>query len=902
MACLHGSRRGRGRVSKMPVGVLLALSMALCIPAGAAALETDLPPLPLAMATFLQCGTESLAEPDAMVRIAIHLQARGDSVRVRRASMGSTESGTEALDGSRAAAEAFRCGTRDLLVAAQTLGIPIALDREQPGMTACLVADVRQMDIPRIATIPVVRAIYAISRGVMPPLAESETRGVAPRDSFSAVVGGSPVSGQGRADSSSAGGPQQVTRYCTRWAESPRAADAYETDDFSDVASGVTTAGSTQARTSSPVGNRQATSSITGKVTAPDGTTPLQDITIWAYRIIGAGWDFVTGTSTDVAGEYDLDGLAAGTYRIEFYVPTGPYLGEVYDDAADVASGTDIVVGEGATVTGINASLALGGHVQGTVTGPDGTTPLQGIWAKLYRDDGYGWNFVGSDQTDAAGGYDVDGLAPGTYRVAWYDNSLTYLYEVYDDAADVASGTDIVVGEGATVTGINASLAFAAHIQGTVTGPDGTTPLQNISVCAYLPNGGGWWDQVRCSGSDASGGYDIGGLAAGTYLVAFEDLWAGTYSYEVYDDAADLDSGADIVVGAGTTVTGIDASLASAARIQGTVTGPDGTTPLQDIQACAYLPNGGGWYLVRCDWSDATWGYDIGGLAVGTYRVGFYDPSGRHVYEVYDDAADLDSGTDIVVGAGTAVTGIDASLSLGGPACRPYDFDCDCDIDVGDIMTVASRWGCGTGDPCYDVRYDIDPNGTVDIVDIVIVASSWGCRCGDACYDTPASADASQGGLWPPAQPSLVEVLLERSMVGLGETITLVLRIEGATDIGGFQMDLLFDPATVQVEDVVLGDLLGSNGRESVLLGPVMDNEMGALAFGGFSFGEQPRASGDGVLAVLAVRALEAGNSSLVMDKVMITDRAGELYSVTSRDGTVVVPRPQHTYLPLVGR
>jgi len=56
------------------------------------------------------------------------------------------------------------------------------------------------------------------------------------------------------------------------------------------------------------------------------------------------------------------------------------------------------------------------------------------------------------------------------------------------------------------------------------------------------------------------------------------------------------------------------------------------------------------------------------------------------------------------------------------------------------------------------------------------------------------------------------------------------------------------------------------------------------------------------VLAVLAVRALEAGNSSLVMDKVMITDRAGELYSVTSRDGTVVVPRPQHTYLPLVGR
>ena len=109
---------------------------------------------------------------------------------------------------------------------------------------------------------------------------------------------------------------------------------------------------------------------------------------------------------------------------------------------------------------------------------------------------------------------------------------------------------------------LNITNDVTSHISGTVTGPDGTTPLQGIQATAYRWSGS-WWDWVSSDDTDASGSYSIGELPAGTYRVEFQDWQNGDYITEVYDDAADLDSGTDIVVPAETTVTGIDASLAS---------------------------------------------------------------------------------------------------------------------------------------------------------------------------------------------------------------------------------------------------------------------------------------------------------------------------------------------------
>jgi hypothetical protein len=54
------------------------------------------------------------------------------------------------------------------------------------------------------------------------------------------------------------------------------------------------------------------------------------------------------------------------------------------------------------------------------------------------------------------------------------------------------------------------------------------------------------------------------------------------------------------------------------------------------------------------------------------------------------------------------------------------DVDNDGDVDIVDIMTVATRFNCFSGDGCYDARYDLDGDGDIDIVDVMRVAVQFG--------------------------------------------------------------------------------------------------------------------------------------------------------------------------------
>jgi hypothetical protein len=57
------------------------------------------------------------------------------------------------------------------------------------------------------------------------------------------------------------------------------------------------------------------------------------------------------------------------------------------------------------------------------------------------------------------------------------------------------------------------------------------------------------------------------------------------------------------------------------------------------------------------------------------------------------------------------------------------DFNHDCKIDIEDIMQVASRWRCRSGDDCYHKSYDRDKDGDIDVVDIMLVVKHWGETC-----------------------------------------------------------------------------------------------------------------------------------------------------------------------------
>jgi len=221
-------------------------------------------------------------------------------------------------------------------------------------------------------------------------------------------------------------------------------------------------------------------------------------------------------------------------------------------------------------------------------------------------------------------------------------------------------------------------------------------------------------------------------------------------------------------------------------------------------------------------------------------------------------------------------------------------------MDVLDVMAVASRWGCECGDECYDPLYDLDDDRDIDVVDIMLVASRWGCACGDACYSDAAVSSAALSDSGSGAGREMVRVRPSTSAVEAGEVFTISVQVQEAADLGSFQFTLGFDAATVQVENVALGDFLGSTGPTAVPLGPQIDNTAGTVVFGGFTFGVQPGPDGAGLLATVTMTAQGIGISPLALAEVQVTDTLGRVQEVAREDARVMVGVWRRAYLPLL--
>lgn len=400
---------------------------------------------------------------------------------------------------------------------------------------------------------------------------------------------------------------------------------------------------------------------ISGRVTAPDGVTPLAGITVQA-RFEEFSW---YGALTNSNGEYTFSGLPAATYKIRFEDNAlNTYRSEWHNDAADYAGASSFVLGETDVASDVNASLAVGGRLIGTVTADSGGAALAGIQASAYRfvttpSFSY-WETVKTVTSQANGSYDIGGLDDGAYRLGFLDPAGNYAREYHDNKTDVGIADSISLTSAASVT-TNASLATASRIQGTVTNDSGSS-LQGIYVYAYRSNGGGSWSYLGQALTQADGSYDLGGLAQGTYRIEFHDS-EGFHVREYYDDAPGFGSATDIAVGASVTLTGYDAELTPAGRIQGRIVDGSGSgVPNIDVSVYRWNSAGSYWEYTGNGYTDYNGDYTAGGLPTGTYRVGTYDSSGTYPERYYPSAGDLDSADDVQVTAGSSTTGIDIAL------------------------------------------------------------------------------------------------------------------------------------------------------------------------------------------------------------------------------------------------
>jgi hypothetical protein len=136
--------------------------------------------------------------------------------------------------------------------------------------------------------------------------------------------------------------------------------------------------------------------------------------------------------------------------------------------------------------------------------------------------------------------------------------------------------------------------------------------------------------------------------------------------------------------------------------------------------------------------------------------------------------------------------------------------------------------------------------------------------------------------------------------VAIGSTFTVTVMIEDALNLGAFQFDLHYSPASVQIEAITLGGFLASSGRTAAPAGPRIDNSTGFASFAGFSFATPPGPNGSGTLALVRLRAVGAGTSPLDLQKVQVLDTQVNSYVPTVADGRVTVGGEHKIHLPLI--
>ncbi|WP_295446991.1 carboxypeptidase regulatory-like domain-containing protein [uncultured Thiodictyon sp.] len=405
-------------------------------------------------------------------------------------------------------------------------------------------------------------------------------------------------------------------------------------------------------------------------------------------------WQYASSnTSTGPNGTYDLGGLSAGTYRICFNDVSVVYTAQCYSNASDVNGAMSLPVTAGQTVANINAQLALAAHITGIVTSAN-AVGLAGIQVQVQTSFGQNlWQpTINSTSTGLNGIYDLGGLSAGTYRICFSDPNGVYASQCYNNANNVNGAVSLPVTAGQIVPSINAQLAPAAHITGTVTDASamGLAGVQ-VQIQTWDANQN-FWQYASSTVTGLNGAYDLGGLPAGTYRICFNDFTNVAYLSQCYSNPSEVNG--SLPVTAGQTIANINAQLVLAGHVTGTVTAASHPVGGLTVQAQAWNAGTNFWDWMGNTFTAADGTYNLA-LGAGTYRICFGNWSGTSLYvtQCYSNVPTQSGGLDVTVAAGQTVPNINAQLALAGYVTGTVTVG---GSPVGGLIVQAQTWNAGT--------------------------------------------------------------------------------------------------------------------------------------------------------------------------------------------------------------
>ncbi|MCH9670195.1 MAG: carboxypeptidase regulatory-like domain-containing protein [Gammaproteobacteria bacterium] len=495
-----------------------------------------------------------------------------------------------------------------------------------------------------------------------------------------------------------------------------------------------------------------------GEAGVPNVTVNLKD----------DGGNVINSTTTANDGSYGFNGLAPGTYSVQFVVPAGFELSPLNqggDDATDsdadpsmggMTATTTLASGENDPTldAGIYQPASLGDFVWSDTNG-DGVQDAgePGVGGVTVNLKDAGGNVIASTTTASDGSYGFGSLTPGTYSVQFVlpaGSTFSPLNQGGNDAADSDADPAMggmtattTLGSGDNDSTLDAGLVTDASLGDFVWEDLNANGVQDPGepgvggVTVNLKDAGG--NVIDTTVTGANGGYNFGGLAPGTYSVQFVLPTGATFSPldQGGNDATDSDADAGMngmtattTLASGENDPTLDAGIYFPASLGDFVWEDFNADGVQDpnepgvASVTVNLKNEGG-AVIGSTVTGPNGAYSFDNLPAGTYSVAFVLPAGYSFSPINvggNDATDSD--------ADPAMNGMTAPTTLASGDNDPtLDAGIYLPASLGDFV-----WLDANGDGIQDAGEAGVPGVTVNLKDAGGNVIATTTTAGDGSY------------------------------------------------------------------------------------------------------------------------------------------------------------------------
>ncbi|MCH7652669.1 MAG: carboxypeptidase regulatory-like domain-containing protein, partial [Chloroflexi bacterium] len=397
--------------------------------------------------------------------------------------------------------------------------------------------------------------------------------------------------------------------------------------------------------------------SISGRVVADSDGVGIAGAWVWAETLACCSGN---GAPTNPDGTYTIFGLVPGQYIVSVDAAEHGLSGEFYNNTLDWTAATPVTVTSGGDAPNIDFSLGGGGTITGKVTEADGVTPI--AEALVFAEPDWEGAVEVEVMTKTDGTFEMIGLAPGEYVVEAEADG--FALEIFNETDDFELAQIVEVFSDGITANVNFTLDVGGTISGTVT--NGSTPIAFAEIVAWPTTKPFEPGEFTFDGETSfDGSYDIHGLPAGDYYVFAMGSEEG-YAFEFYGDTTDIGLATTVTVVAGQDTPNIDFVLALGGTISGTIVMQADVNTVVPLMGVMAIDVSSGIMMGMTE-AEFDGSYALEGLPTGSYVVFTEDFLGLgYIREYYNNVADKDSATPVVVTAEAETSGINFTLEMDG--------------------------------------------------------------------------------------------------------------------------------------------------------------------------------------------------------------------------------------------